>query len=170
MQDKGESSVAFPVTNGVKQRSALVPTLFSIMFSEMKIDGSDIGIDLQYRTDGFVFDLRRLQAKTKVKTHIVYEFLFAADCALNATTKINMQNSDNFGQTINIKKTEVMHQPAPGKPYVEPNITIKRQRLKVVEKFTNIDSTLSEPILMDDEVNTRLTKASAVFGRLNRNV
>ena len=70
-----------------------------------------------------VFNLRRLQAKTKVKTGIVYKFLFANDFALNATTKDNMQNnvdkfsmaSDNFSQTISTKKTEVMHQPAPGK-------------------------------------------------------
>ena len=29
-----------------------------------------------------------------------------------------------------------MHQPAPGKPYVEPNITINGQRLNAVDKFT----------------------------------
>ena len=71
-----------------------------------------------------LFNLRRLQAKTKVKTDIVNEFLFADDCALNATTKANMQNivdklsmaCDNFGLTISTKKTEVMHQLAPGKP------------------------------------------------------
>ena len=37
-----------------------------------------------------VFIRRRLQAKTNVKTDIVNEFLFANDCALNATTKANM--------------------------------------------------------------------------------
>ena len=59
---------------------------------------------------------------------------------------------------------------ASGIPYVEPNITIKKQRLKVVEKFTYLSSTLSKPKFMDNEVNTRLVKASAAFGRLNRNV
>ena len=68
------------------------------------------------------------------------------------------------------KKTEVMHQSAPGKPYFEPNITINRQQLKGVEKFTYIGSTLSKSIVMDDEVNTWFAKASAAFGRLNRNV
>ena len=61
-----------------------------------------------------------------------------------------------------------MHQPTPGKPDVEPNITIKRQRLKVVEKFAYLGSTLSKSIVMNDEVNTRLAKASAAFCRLNR--
>ena len=72
---------------------------------------SDNGIDIRYLTDSSVFNLRRLQAKTKVKTDIVNEFLFADDCALNATTKPNMKNSagkfsmvwDNFGLTISTK-------------------------------------------------------------------
>ena len=42
--------------------------------------------------------------------------------------------------------------------------------MKVVEKFTNPGSTLSNSIVMDDEVNVRLAKVSAAFGRLNRNV
>ena len=80
-----------------------------------------------------VFNLRRVLAKTKVKTDIVKEFLFADICTLNTTTKPNMQNSvdkfsmacENFDLTISTKKTEVIHQPAPGKPYIKPNITIK---------------------------------------------
>ena len=81
-----------------------------------------------------VFNLRRLQAKTKVKTDInEFLFLFTNDYALNTTTKANMQNSvdkflmacDNFGLTINTKKKKVMNQAAPGKPYIEPNITTK---------------------------------------------
>ena len=98
------------------------------------------------------------------------EFLFADNCPLNAT-KANMQNSvdkfsmacDNFGLIITTKKTEVNHRPVPRKPYVEPNITIKGQRLKVVEKFIYLGSTLSKSIIMDDEVNTRLAKVSAAL-------
>ena len=113
-----------------------------------------------------------------MKTDIVNKFLFIDNYALNTTTKANMQNSvdkfsvacDNFGLTISTKKTEVMHQPASGKPYVEANITIKGQQLKVIEKFTYLSSILSKSIIMDDEGNTRLTNARAAFGRLNRNM
>ena len=136
VQDKEESFVAFPVTNGIKQGCVLASTHFSIMFSAMLFDafsGSNNWIDIRYRSDSSVFNLRRLQVKTKGKTNIVNEFLFVDDYALNATTKANIQNSvdkfsvacDNFSLTISTKKTEVAHQPAPGKPYVEPNITIK---------------------------------------------
>ena len=129
-------------------------------------------------TDGSVFNLRKLQTKTKVKTDIVNKFLFTDDCLLNATTKANMQNSvdkfliacDNFGLTISSKKSKVMYQAAPGKPYVELNITIKGQRLTVVEKFTYLGSTFSKSVVMDDEVNARLEKASVAFGQFNRNL
>ena len=91
---------------------------FSVMLFDA-FNGSDNGINIWYRTDSFVFNLRRLQAKTKVKTKIINEFLFTNNCSLNATTKANMQNSvdkfsmacDNFDLTISTKKTEVMHQP-----------------------------------------------------------
>ena len=86
----------------------------------------------------------------------------------NSVDKFSM-TSDNFGLTISTKKTEVMHQPAPGKPFVEPYITIKGQRLKVIEKFTHLGNTLSKSIVIDDEVNTALAKASANFGRLGGN-
>ena len=154
VQENGESSVAFPVTNEVEQGCVQSPTLFSIMFSATLSDafnGSGNGTDIRYCTDGSVFNLWKLKAKTKVKTDIVNKCLFTYDCALKTATKANLQNSvdkfsmacDNFGLTINTKKTEVMHQPAPGKTHVKPNITIKGQRLKVVEKFTYRSITLS---------------------------
>ena len=49
---------------------------------------------------------------------------------------------------------------APGKPYVEPNITIKGKRVNVVEKITYLGNSLSKTIVMDDEVNSRLAKAT----------
>ena len=64
------------------------------------------------------------------------------------------------------KKTQVVYQPAPGKPYKEPIITMKGQRLQVVDKFTYLGSTLSGVVHIDDEVSTRIAKASAGFDRL----
>lgn len=181
VQDNGETSAPFAVTNGVKQGCVLAPTLFSLMFSAMLTDAfrdGDVGIGLKYRTDGKLFNLRRLQAKTKVMTDIIRDFLFADDCALNAGSEADMQlsvdkfatASRNFGLTISTRKTEVLHQPAPGKPYVEPNITVNGQRLSAVERFTYLGSTLSRNATIDDEVNVRIARASATFGRLSANV
>ena len=72
---------------------------------------------------------------------------------------------DSYDLTISIKKTEVVYQLAPGKPYKEPTIT-----LQVEDKFTYLGSTLSRVVHIDDEVNARIAKASAAFGRLRCSV
>ena len=73
---------------------------------------------------------------------------------------------DSYDLTINIKKTGVVYQPAPGKPYKEPTITVKGQRLQVVDNFTYLRSTLSRVLHIDDEFHARIAKACAAFGRL----
>ena len=181
VQDDGEYSKPFPVTNGVKQGCVLAPTLFSMVFSAMLTDAfrdGDIGVPFRYRTDGSLFNLRRLQAKTKVQEDTARDFLFADDCALNAATQSDMQESmdkfskacDDFGLTISTKKTEVMHQPAPAAPYVEPTITVNGEKLAATEKFVYLGSTLSRSVNIDEEVAFRIARASAAFGRLKDNV
>ena len=96
-------------------------------------------------------------------------------CALSTNTEQIMQHGkncssqgcENFGLT---KKTKVMYQPAPGKPYQEPHITVKGQNLQVVDNFTYLGSTLSKVVHIDTEVNNRIAKASVTFGRLRQNV
>ena len=66
---------------------------------------------------------------------------------------------DSYDLTISIKKTEIVYQPAPEKPYKEPAITIIR--LQVVDTFSYLGSTLSRVVHIDDEVNAKIAKASA---------
>ena len=73
---------------------------------------------------------------------------------------------DSYNLSISIKRTEVVNPPAPGKPYKELTITVKRQRLQVVDKFTYLGGTLSRVVHIGDDVNARIAKASAAFGRL----
>ncbi|XP_072106353.1 LOW QUALITY PROTEIN: uncharacterized protein [Mobula birostris] len=143
--DGGESSEAFPVTNGVKQGCVLAPTLFSMMFTAMLNDAfqdSDAGISLKYRADGKLFNLRRLQTIPKVKETVLRDVLFAGDCALYAGSEPEMQvNMDKFS-------------------------TVKGQKLQAVDQFTYLGSTLSRAVTIDTEVNCRIAKASSAFGRL----
>ena len=175
VQNDGEFSEPFEVTNGVKQGCVLAPALFSMMFSAMLMDAfqdSDTGFPIRYRFDGNIFNLRRLQAKTKVQTDVLDELLYADDMDKNASTEAKMQRAmdqvsqscDNYDLTISTKKTEVVHQPAPGKPYNEPTITVNGQKLKVVDKFTYLGSTLSRAVHIDDEITARIAKASVAFG------
>ena len=118
---KREKSDEFEVLNGTKQGCVLAPLLFSIFFSMMlfvAFRNCDIGIPIQFRTDGDVFNLRRLQAKSKVHSAIIRELLFADDCALMAHTLSDLQTlmnkfadaANRFGLTVSLKKTEVMVQ------------------------------------------------------------
>lgn len=94
-QGNGETSTAFPVSNGVKYGCVLVPTLFSLMFLAMLTDTFrdwHVGIGITYRCDGSLFNLKRLQGKTKVSTDTINIFLFANDCALNAASETDMQH------------------------------------------------------------------------------
>ena len=181
VQNDGDFSDRFPVTNGVKQGCVVASTLFSMMFSAMLTDafhGGDNGIPIRYRFDGKLFNLRRLQAKSKVQTEVLDEFFFADDMAKGAPTEEKMQkgvdqvydSSDSYDLTISIKKTEVVYQPAPGKPYKEPTIIVKSQRLQVVDKFTYLGSTLSRVVHIYDEVKDRIAKASAAFGQLRGSI
>ena len=179
--DDGEPSEAFPVTNGVKQGCVLAPTLFSMMFSAMLTDAFrdyEPGINIKFRTDGKLFNPRRLQAVTKVKETVLRDFLFADDCALNASDEHEMQVEmdslsaacNNFGLTISTKKTEVMFQPAPVNQYHEPQISVNGQTLQAVETFIYLGSTLSRTTTIDAEINNRISKASSAFGRLREKV
>ena len=105
------------------------------MFSAILTDAfqdCDDGFPIRYRFDGKVFNLWRLQAKSKVQTGVLDELLYADEMANNASTERKMQEAmdrvsqtcDNYDLKISTKKTEVVYQPAPGKPYSEPTITV----------------------------------------------
>ena len=84
VQDDGESPEPILVNNGVKQGCVLAPALFSIMFSAMLTDtfkDDSSGIDIPYRTDRKLLNLRRLKAKSKVNEYCVQGMLFAHDCS-----------------------------------------------------------------------------------------
>ena len=130
-------------------------------------------IPVKYRTDGRVFNVWHLQSVMKVKETLIRDLLFADNCALNANTGWKMRNEvncssqscDNFSLTISTKKTEVMYLPAPGKPYREPHITVNGQNLPAVDNFTYIGRH-SRAVNIDTEVNNRIAKARATFGKL----
>ena len=115
VQNDGEFSDPFPVTNGVKQSCVVASTLFSMMFSAMQTDAfqdGDNGIPIRYRFDGKLFNLRRLQAKYEVQTEVLDEFLLADDMAKGVPTEEEMQKGvdqvsdscDSYDVTISIKK------------------------------------------------------------------
>ena len=147
----------------------LAPNLCSILFTPMLSD-DEHSIKLCCCYDGNLFNLRRLQAQTKVKITSVRDLLFADDCALNANSEAGLQQSmnrfssacDAFALTISTQKMQVMCQPAPHTVWTNPRITVKGNALEVVDRFTYLGSVLCKNVTIDD--------ASATFGRLSKNV
>lgn len=131
------------------------------------------GIKIRFRTDGKLFNPRRLQAVTKVKETVLRDFLFADDCTLNADDEQEMQAENdsfstvcnNFSLTISTKKTVVMFQLAPGSQY-EPQISLNGQTIQAVETFTYLGSTFSRNVNIGSETSARIAKASSAFRRL----
>ena len=115
VQNDGEFSEPFDVTNWVKQGCVMAPILFSTMFSAMLMDAfqdSDTGFPIRYHFDGNIFNLRGLQAKTKVQTDVPLELLYADDMDKNASSEAKMQRAmdqvsqscDNYDLTISTKR------------------------------------------------------------------
>ena len=101
------------------------------------VQDSDTGFPIRYRFDGKLFNLRRLQAKTKVQADVLDEPFCANDMDKNASSEAKMQrnidqvsqpcNNYDLLQSVKIKKIEVAHQPAAGNPYKEPTVTVNVQ-------------------------------------------
>ena len=51
------------------------------------VQDCDEGFPIRYRFDGKLFNLRRLQAKSKVQTGVLDKLLYADDMAKNASTE-----------------------------------------------------------------------------------
>ncbi|XP_069167985.1 uncharacterized protein [Procambarus clarkii] len=117
----GSTSEPFNINSGVKYRCVLAPTLFSIYFVILVKHAFGTitqGIYLRTRSDGKLYNLSRLRAKTKVHMRILRKFLFADDAAITTHTAEDLQQLLNrfavacsaFGLTISLKKTQVMGQ------------------------------------------------------------
>jgi len=86
----------------------------------LEFQNCSIGVPVQFHTDGKIFNLRRLQAKTKVQCQVIREPQFADDCVLLSHTENEAQELFNrfsnaarrFGLTVSLKKTEELLPPA----------------------------------------------------------
>lgn len=130
---------------------------------------------MQFRTDGNPFNLRRLQARTKVHTPIIRDLVYADDCALLAHTLHDAQDlldkfvaaTRCFGLTISVKKTEVLVQHHSISSTVSnAAVLCDGDPLQSVDNFCYLGSTLSRSATIDNEVNARLAKAGSSFGML----
>ena len=73
-----------------------------------------------------------------------------------------------FGLTVNLNKSKVLYQPKPGSSFTPPVVIVYGTPLTSVDKFSYLGSTLSQNIVVDDDISVRLSRAGAAFGNLTR--
>nr|VZI33134.1 unnamed protein product [Spirometra erinaceieuropaei] len=108
----------------------------------------------------------------------VHDLLFAGNCALNTTTKEDMQWSidlfaaecANFGLTINTDKTVVMQRQSPNAEQSVPRFHVNGTEQKTVDNVIYLGSVMSSCIRIGDKMAHRISTGSQVFGRLQNSV
>lgn len=177
VQYNGNTSDPFDIRSGVKQGCVLAPTLFGIFFALLlkhAFGSATEGIYLHTRSDGRLFNLARLKAKTKVREALIRDMLFADDAAVATHTQQELQTlmdrfsqaCKDFGLTISLKKTNVLGQGVEE----PPSITIDDYELEVVKQFTYLGSTISSNLSLDTELDKRIGKAATTLARLTTRV
>ena len=123
VQVGGTLSDPFSINIGVKQGCVLAPVIFNIFLMAVihlchNALGEEAGINISYRLDGSLFNLRRLQAHTKVALTNIRELQYADDCAVVAQDRETLQRLldvlnttySALGLRVNTQKTVVIAQ------------------------------------------------------------
>ena len=108
----------FVIRHGVKQGCVLAPTLFGIFSSQLlsfAFRQCKEAVHLHTRSDGNLFNLVCLKAKSKICQVLIRKRLFADDAALISHSEDDLQQiisrfvhaCKEFGLTINIKKANI---------------------------------------------------------------
>ena len=100
------------------------------------------------RSDGKLYNIARLRAKTKVRKTTISDMLFANDAAVTTNTEYGLQQLMNrfshaccdFVLTISLKKTNVLGQDVD----TPPVITINNYQLEVFHELTYLGSTITD--------------------------
>ena len=126
------------------------------------------------RLDGGLFNLRRLQAKTKTFSVVISALQYPDDAAFPSLTADGLQRSLDVmsepylldGLIVNTTNTEILSASSPDAAM----ISISRKQLKNSENFNYLGSNLSYSCDLTNEIQRRINLASSAFGRLSKRV
>ena len=106
----------------MRQGCVIAPVIFNLFLAAVMLTAKkhirpEDCVQLTYRLDGNLFNLRRLKAKTRVKQESILELQYADDAAITSCSATGLQrNLDSLdtaytraGLGINKGKTEVMY-------------------------------------------------------------
>ena len=141
--------------------------------SHRDLQSSDF-VGIEYRLGGGLFNLRRLQAKTKTSSAMISALQYTDDVAFPCLTADGLQHSlDVMSETylcagliINTTKTEIISTSS----HDAPTFSINGNQLKNSENFTYLGSNLSFSGDLTNEIQKRINLASSAFGHLSKRV
>ena len=126
----GGATTPFQMSNGVKQGCVLAPTFFGLYLTTVLMEAtrdlsSNINICIK---SGELFKLLRPRAAGKISYVFIQGLLYADECALVEHLEEDLQEMSRIvnsafsiiGLVVSIKKTEIIHQPGPGVPNLQP--------------------------------------------------
>ena len=146
---------------------------FAVMLKHA-FGASTEGIYLHTRSDGKLFNVSRLKAKTKIREVLIRDLLFVDDAPLTAHQEDHLQSlmdrfskaCEDFRLAISLKKTNIMSQDTES----PPSIAINKYQLEVVKEFTYLGSTVTDNLDMGPELNRRIGRATSIVAMLSKRV
>ena len=172
----GSQSSSFPLEVGVKQGCVLAPNIFNQLLVAMTlVSHRDLRTfdcpGIEYRLDGGLFNLRRLQAKTKTSSAMIFALQYADDAGLPSLTADGLQRSldvmsEAYLRAGLIIKAKILSSSSPD----APTFSINGNQHKNCENFTYLGSNLSFSGDLINEIQRRINLASSAFGRLSKRV
>jgi len=158
VQVNGKRSTTFNIKTGVRQGCAAAPELFNCVIDYVMT-----------RTTN------RLPFGLQFGDRILTDADFADDLALVADSidqltdalEVLKEEAAKVGLKINWLKTKIMAIEPPGPVSHPDTITVCGTLVEVVKNFTYLGSVLSNDGSVDEEVCSRISKASSIVGRLN---
>ncbi|CAM4844407.1 unnamed protein product [Rotaria magnacalcarata] len=180
-----EFSDSFEIYNGVMQGGIPSPILFNILFDfiiRKVIEEADVtGVQFSYGRNDFFHD-----TKEKYLNFDILALLYADDLVVMCETSDDLEIfiqifekvTQEYGLSMNVKKTcimtlkqlevdqnnKIIHNHEVDQP--DFDINIRNQKVETVKFFTYLGCGVSRDQKPDDEINTRLAKASTAFNML----